>query len=176
MTRIPLSNLFQIGLAWDFKKKETPIDLDASIVGLNSAEKIVDQVCFSKLVGFGGAIRHSGDDRTGDGDGDDEVITIDAGRLNSNVEKLVVCINSYSGESLSKVKSAYIRVIVDGRTHAFYMLGKGRVPNCTGLLFGIVQRWTHGWEFVTTVVPANGRTVQESTPGIIRWGKANLGW
>ena len=55
--RIPLPPRFQIGLAWDFKKKDAPIDLDASIIGLDSDEQLVDMVSYKKLVGFGGAVR-----------------------------------------------------------------------------------------------------------------------
>jgi len=176
--RIPLPSLFQIGLAWDFKKKEEPVDLDASIIGLDASEQLVDQVFYGNLIGFGGAIRHSGDDTTGEGGGDDETITVDLENLPSNIEKLAVCINSFTLQPLSKVKFAYIRIIANKRTHAFFGMGKGRVPNCTGLLFGIVQRsrGDGSWEFVTTAVEANGRNVEESRPGIIAYGKANLGW
>lgn len=178
--RVPLPSKFQIGLAWDFKKKEEAIDLDASIIGLDADEKVVDQVWFQNLVGFGGAVRHSGDDRTGEGGGDDETITMDMDDLPGNVEKLAVCINSYSLQPLSKVKFAYIRIIVNGKTHSFYGMGKGRVPNCTGLLFGVIQRSEsdnlESWEFVTTAVEANGATVEQSRPGIIAYGKKNLGW
>lgn len=174
---IPLPPLFQIGLAWDFKKKEEPIDLDASIIGFDANEQVVDQVWYRKLVGFDGAIRHSGDDRTGEGDGDDETISVDLETLPGNVEKLAVCINSFTMQPLSKVKYAYIRVIVQGRTHAFFGMGKGKVPNCTGLLFGVVQRSeSAGWEFVTTAAEANGRNVNESMPEIIAYGKQYLGW
>jgi stress response protein SCP2 len=175
--RIALPPSFQIGLAWDFKKKAQPVDLDASIVGLDANEREVDKVWYSRLVGFGGAISHSGDDRTGEGGGDDETITVNLERLPGNVEKLAVCINSFTSQPLSSVKFAYIRLISHGRTLAFYGMGKGKVPNCTGLLFGVVQRSpAGGWEFVTTAAEANGRNVQESQPAIIAYGKRHLGW
>lgn len=176
MTKIPLPPLFQIGLAWDFKKKQRPIDLDASLIGFDTHERIVDQVWYRKLQGFGGAVKHSGDDRTGKGDGDDEVITIDGTRVPGSVEKFAVVINSYTGHPLSEVKCAYIRIIVNGRTHAFYTLGKGKVPNCTGMFFGAIHRGHSGWEFVTTAAPANGRTVQDSAGAVVAFGKQYLSW
>lgn len=175
--QIALPPRFQIGLAWEFKKKETPLDLDASVVGLDSNEQIVDQVWFKNLVGFGGAVRHSGDDTTGEGSGDDETITIDTSKLPARVEKLVVVINSFTMQPLSKVKFAYIRLIAGGQTIGFYGLGEGKVPNCTGLFFGVVQKdSSKAWNFVTTAAVANGRTVKESVPSIVAYGNARLGW
>mmetsp|Transcript_61554 Transcript_61554/g.200871 ORF Transcript_61554/g.200871 Transcript_61554/m.200871 type:complete len:330 (-) Transcript_61554:415-1404(-) len=176
--KVPLPMDFQIGLAWDFKKKETPIDLDASIAGLDRGENIYDKVFFGHLVGFNGAVRHSGDDRTGDGDGDDETITFDMSRLPAQVEKIVVTVNSFSGQPLSHMKYAYVRIIDRGRTHAFFGIGKGHVPETDGLLFGVVQRSAegHGWDFVTTAVNAPGRDVASSLPHIVGYGRAHLGW
>lgn len=174
---ISLPQRFQIGLAWEFKKKSRPIDLDASIVGLDHDEKVVDKVWYRNLTGFGGAIRHSGDDTTGEGSGDDETITLDMSRLPASVEKLAVVINSFTGQSLASVKFAYVRLIADHQTHGFYALGEGRVPDCTGLLFGVLQRRQGSqWEFITTATKANGRTVEESIPSIIAYGKQRLNW
>jgi len=168
----------KLGLAWEFKKKGAPLDLDASVVGLDAAERIVDVVSYKQLVGFGGAVRHSGDDRTGEGSGDDETIAIAADALPPYVEKLAVVINSFTGLKLDTLKFAYCRVIVGGRTHAFYGLTKERVPHqCTGLFLGVLQRATSGgWAFITCAERADGRTVQESLPAVLALGKAKLGW
>jgi len=179
-TKIPLPNqIFSIGLAWDFHHKQQPIDLDASVIGFDHAEQVVDQVWYKKLHGFNGAISHSGDDRTGVGGGDDEVITVDPSKLDQRVEKLAVMINSYSLKPLSQVKAAYIRIVVNGRTHCFYQLGYGRVPNCTGLFFGAIARTPYGgWEFITTAAVANGRAavLPECVGAVVQYGKQYLSW
>jgi len=93
------------------------------------------------------------------------------------VEKLVVCINSYTLKPLDTLKYAYCRVIVGGRTHAFYGLDKKRLhPGCTGLFLGVVQRHAGGWCFLTCGERADGRTVEESIPAVLAAGKARLGW
>jgi len=175
---IPLPRHFQIGLAWSFIHEDHPVDLDASLVGLTAQEKEVDQVWYQKLVGFDGAVKHSGDDRSGEGDGDDETLFIDLDLMPKSVEKLAVCINSYDEESLDKcIKFAYARLIVDGTSAGFFSLGEGFVPPCTGIFLGSVRKKTDGnWIFRPTGTAANGATVQESLPAIIQTGKEMLGW
>jgi len=183
---IKLPEKFQIGLSWEFKKRGRPIDLDASIFGLDSEDQIVDKSWKKKLHAFGGGITQSINDRKGEGSGDDETITIDASLIPAGVDKLPLCINSFQGQSLSSVKYMYVRIIVDGQTHAFFALGEGNVPDCTGLFFGVVQRvasplsWlghaSQDWEFVTTAVPASGINVEASRPAILAFGKKSLGW
>lgn len=184
--KITLPQKFQIGLAWEFKKRGKPIDLDSCFFGLDSEEQIVDKSWKKKLHAFEGAITHSINDRTAEGTGDDETITVDTSLIPAGVDKLPLCINSFQEQSLSSVKYAYVRIIVDGRTLAFYALGEGKVPDCTGLFFGVVQRTTSAlswlghstpdWEFVTTAVPANGINAEGSRLAIVRYGKEKLGW
>lgn len=181
MERIALPAKFQIGLAWDFSAQDDTVDLDESIVGLDAEENIVEQVWFNNTVGFGGAVRHTGDNRSGDGSGDDEVINIDTSRIPITVEKLAVCINSYGGQSLSKVNSAYLRIIANGRTKAVTWLSPGRVPNATGVLAAVICRSGNSevdgeWQFIPTWAGANGRTVEDSRSAIIKFGKDKLGW
>jgi len=169
---------FELGLAWEFISEDKPVDLDASVVGLNAAEEIVDQVWFQKLEGFGGAVIHSGDNRSGEGDGDDETIAIDLEKLPPSVEKLAICINSYDEDHLDEcVSFAYLRLIAEGTTYGFFSMGEGWIPHCTGLFFGVVARTSSGaWQFVTTAVAADGSTVEQSMPAILAHGKQHLGW
>mmetsp|Transcript_110196 Transcript_110196/g.322480 ORF Transcript_110196/g.322480 Transcript_110196/m.322480 type:complete len:778 (+) Transcript_110196:61-2394(+) len=176
-TEIDLPSQFQLGLAWEFIHQDKPVDLDASVVGLNTKEKIVDQVWYQKLEGFGGAVSHSGDDTTGEGDGDDETITIDLDRIPDSVEKLVVCINAYEEQPLDTcVSFSYLRLIVGDTSHGFFSMGEGWIPKCTGIFFGVVMRRDSGWKFVSTAVAADGSTVHDSMPAILAYGKKHLGW
>lgn len=175
--RVPLGPQFQVAVGWDFKKKERPIDLDASIIGFDRDERVVDTVSYRNLTGFGGAVRHSGDDTTGEGDGDDETIAVDCSRMPKNTEKLAVVINSFTGQPLSKTKYAYIRIIQYGVTQCFFGLGKGKVPNCTGLFVGSVQLSPTGefFEFLTCGAAVRGTTANGSTHDIVAFGNQNLG-
>eukprot|EP01047_Picozoa_sp_COSAG01_P005518 COSAG01_NODE_190_length_22595_cov_16.442301_4_plen_227_part_00 len=62
------------------------------------------------------------------------------------------------------------------RRQCFFGMGKGRVPNCTGLFLGSVQISPGGFEFITCGAPANGRAWNQSLPAVIQYGDTHLGW
>src|SRR3546814_18951411 len=68
------------------------IDLDASCLAFDASGNVVDVVWFRQLTSKDGSIRHSGDNLTGEGDGDDETIAIDLTKLLTNVETLVLTV------------------------------------------------------------------------------------
>src|SRR3546814_13205292 len=76
--------------------------LDASCLVFDGAGNLVETVWFQKLVSSDGSIRHSGDNLTGEGDGDDETISIDLTRLPSNVETLVLTVTSFRGQTFDQ--------------------------------------------------------------------------
>jgi tellurium resistance protein TerZ len=189
--RIPVAPCFQIGLAWDLDQKDGHMDLDASLIALDVEEQIVQQVWYCQDVAFEGGIRHSGDDKLRDGNGDDETLSIDTSRLPQTVEKLAVCLNSFSGQAISNVRFAYIRIVADGRTEAVAWLDTSKIPaNCTGLFVGTVFRSSmvkdantvanaedkDKWQFIPIWAAANGINVFESRGPIIKYGKQHLGW
>eukprot|EP00026_Physarum_polycephalum_P013016 Phypoly_transcript_13374.p1 GENE.Phypoly_transcript_13374~~Phypoly_transcript_13374.p1 ORF type:complete len:316 (+),score=68.34 Phypoly_transcript_13374:98-1045(+) len=160
-----------LGLGWDTKKKH-PMDLDASVIALDGAKQLVDQVSFSHHTAFGGALHHQGDNRTGEGKGDDEVIYLDLAKLNATdpkVEYLIFTINVFSGGStLLSVKSAYIRLMGKDthRTMAFARLSK--LDNKPGLLFGLLRKDPHTgwWTFYAIEKGVDGRKWDQSLPEI----------
>src|SRR3546814_3147277 len=83
------------------------IDLDASCLAFDGAGNLVETVWFQKLVSSDGSIRHSGDNLTGEGDGDDETISIDLTRLPSNVETLVLRSEEHTSELQSLMRISY---------------------------------------------------------------------
>jgi len=172
--QMPLPSRFQIGLAWDFGDND-PADLDASVAGFNARFEHLESVSFQRLAGFEGAVSHSGDDRTGDGDGDDETITFDMEKVPEEVEALALCINSYSGTPISKVSFAHVRIIVDGKTHGCFCFSGTRIKACSGFFIGFVQKSQgEGWEFLTVAAAAEGRTLDESLPAIAALASQNL--
>jgi stress response protein SCP2 len=80
-----------VGLGWECKGS---IDLDASIIALDENKKELFIVYFGELRKPG--VEHAGDNTTGDGDGDDEVIRIDLTKLSSHVKELYITVNIYS--------------------------------------------------------------------------------
>jgi len=106
-----------LGLGWDANKKKGlfggggEIDLDASAVLLDAGKNVVDTVWYSQVSSRDGSVRHSGDNLTGAGEGDDEQIVIDLASVPANVTSVVLTINSYSGDKFSQVKNVFARVL-----------------------------------------------------------------
>lgn len=135
------------------------IDLDASVACCDARGQVVDQVWFGRLVSHDGAIRHSGDNRTGDGDGDDEVITVDLRRLDPRIERLVVTITSWTGQTFDRVAGASCRLGDGARTLARYDLpGQGRH---TALVMASLDRHGGAWDVTALGRPAEGRSLSD---------------
>ncbi len=137
------------------------IDLDASCLMLDESKKVVDTVWFGQLKSKDGSISHSGDNLTGAGDGDDEVISVDLTRLPSNVKHLVFVISSFRGQTFDKVESAFCR-LVDSNSKselARYNLS-GKNPH-TAQVMAQVYKENGIWTMQALGVPTNGRTVHD---------------
>ena len=112
-----------MGLGWDVAKKKglfgfgrnQEIDLDASCFMFDDNNHPVDLVYFGHLRSNDGSIQHSGDNRTGAGDGDDEQIAVNLARVPANIKALVFTVNNYTGQDFSQVENAYCR-LVDGQS------------------------------------------------------------
>ena len=94
---------FRMGLAWDASLNSgAPFDLDAAAIPLKEDGKAVDPdaICFYHQLDWGnGALKHSGDERTGAAAGDDETITIDTAKLPAEVAKVVVLVNIHDAKA-----------------------------------------------------------------------------
>lgn len=168
-----LTNVF-LGAGWDAAKGGIfglgggSIDLDASLVLFDDQNKQVDAVSFQQLRSKDGSIVHSGDNRTGDGDGDDETIKVDLQRVPSNVKTLVFTISSFTGQSFKKVKNAYVR-LVDAQTGveiAKYSLSDH--GDYTSLVVAKVYRHNGEWKMKAIGEPCQGRTIREIASDIAR--------
>lgn len=118
-----------VGLGWDpavvekkgffgSKKSAVEIDCDASVILLDEKGRITNQkhvIYFANLQSPDGSVVHSGDNRTGDGDGDDETISINLGQVPADVSKIVFVVNIYDcvnrKQDFGLIQSAYIRVL-----------------------------------------------------------------
>lgn len=168
-----------MGLGWDAAKSSGlmgrlfgggggEIDLDASVLVFDRSGQVLDTVWFRQLRGMGGAIRHSGDNRTGDGDGDDETISVDLGSLPANVVSLVFTVNSFTGQNFNAVDNAVCR-LVDARGSkelCRYVLSEKGAH--TGVIMAVLTRKTGSWEIKAIGETMSGRTVQDMARDAIR--------
>ena len=92
-----------------------PIDLDASAVQF-AGDQFFDLAFFNHLATRDGSVVHLGDNTTGKGEGDDEVITVDLSRVYAKVESILFLVTSYQGHSLEYIRNAYCRLIDDNDT------------------------------------------------------------
>lgn len=113
-----LDNL-KVGLGWDVNNMSgQSFDLDTQLFMLNAQKKVVSQahvVFYNNLVSPDGAVRHNGDNRTGQGEGDDETISIKLSQISPDVERLVFTVTidqaQAKGQNFGQVANAYIRVV-----------------------------------------------------------------
>lgn len=108
-----------VGLGWDTNRYDggADFDLDASAFLLGENGKLIrdeDFVFYNNLNGRDGAVVHTGDNLTGDGDGDDEVIMIDFSKIPSEIKKIAICVTIHDAEArrqnFGQVSNAYIRI------------------------------------------------------------------
>ena len=159
-----------MGLGWDVAKKkglfgfgrEQSIDLDASCFIFDDNNNPIDLVYFGQLASRDGSVQHSGDNRTGEGDGDDEQIAVALNRIPANVKTLVFTVSNYTGQNFSQVENAYCR-LVDGQTGkeiARYNLSAQ--GNHTAQIMAKLYRHNGEWK-----MHAIGENSQGATPDLI---------
>ena len=156
----PQAHRILVGLGWDARKRGlfgggSDFDLDASCFALRDGRLTSKKdICFfgNKEV-MGRAIYHHGDNLTGEGEGDDEQITVNLDQLDANVDKIVFVVNIYMAklrrQSFGDVKNAFIR-LVDENTGAElfrYNLSDGSVDKVAGLIFAELYKYNGEWKF-----------------------------
>jgi tellurium resistance protein TerD len=145
-----------VGLGWDARTTTgADFDLDASAIGVNSAGTVATPqhfVFFNNLASPDGAIRHTGDNVTGAGDGDDEQIVLNLAAMPAEVDKVVFPVSIYDGEgrgqSFGQVRNAFIRIVNegDGSEIARFDLSEDASTE-TAMVFGEVYRNGAEWKF-----------------------------
>ncbi len=161
-----LEEIVNVGLGWDFTGGET-FDLDTSITGFDSNLNPIESIYYQNLTGLNGSVLHHGDNLTGEGEGDDEVITIGLDRVPSKVTSLAVTVNSYKGNSIIKAKSGYIRLYTNSNGIGKYILSRSK--DCIGLLLGLFERDTinlNRWFFRVMIDPIDGNVITKSYESI----------
>jgi tellurium resistance protein TerD len=146
----------QVGLGWDARTTTgSDFDLDASALLTAEDGKVAsDQhfVFFNNLKSPDGSVEHTGDNLTGEGEGDDEVINVDLSAVPGDVAKIVFPVSIYEAEarqqSFGQVRNAYIRVVdkSNGNELARYDLSEDASTE-TAMVFGELYRNGAEWKF-----------------------------
>lgn len=166
-----------VGVGWDLDSDAW--DLDLMAISIDANDKPVqgdDSLLFfnstkqadGSLVGFDPALVHSGDNRTGAGDGDDESIRVDLQRVNASTDKIVFIVGIFEADSPDKnfghVRNAFIRIVDEATREEIvrYDLGEDFYRE-TAVRFGQLYRYNGEWKF-----RALGEGHPDGTIGILR--------
>lgn len=152
----PTMTKMVLGLGWDVRATDgSAFDLDASAFLLGATGKVrsdADFIFYNQAKSSDGSVEHAGDNRTGEGDGDDESIIIDLTRVPADVEKIAVAVTIHDAETrnqnFGQVSSAYIRCVneANGTEVARYDLSEDASVE-TAMIFGEIYRNNGEWKF-----------------------------
>ncbi|MFF1560073.1 TerD family protein [Streptomyces sp. NPDC058279] len=157
----PLLSQVKMGLGWEPAFGGRAIDLDASVVAYGPQRNHIDSCYFGKLSILGGAVKHSGDNLTGEGAGDDEVIVVDLGRLPAEVTGLVFTVNSFSGQKFSEVAKAYCRLIDAASDEELVRFDlTGAEPQTGVMMAKLIKQFSGEWEMTAMGDFVKSRTVR----------------
>lgn len=165
-----------MGLGWDAKEQRgffgfgssTPeIDLDASALLFNDGKQLVDQVWFGQLKSKDGSIKHSGDNRTGAGDGDDEQIVVQLTSIPSSVKSVVFVVNSFTGQNFSQIENAFCRIVNAENDKEIAKFNLSCQGNHTAQLMAKIYRHGDEWKLHAIGESCSGRTFHDLLPTIL---------
>ncbi|GGG93006.1 TerD family protein [Pedobacter zeae] len=157
---------FTIGLGWDTNSSSTgsAFDLDASVFIMNDQKKLISDenfVFYNNLVSPDGAVEHTGDNLTGDGDGDDEQIKIDLTKIDSKVSEICIVVTIHEAESrrqnFGQVRNSFIRIFdaVTNEVILKYELEEDFSIE-TAVEFGRIYKRENQWKFEAVGVGMKG--------------------
>jgi tellurium resistance protein TerD len=152
----PSLNNANVGLGWDARSTDgTDFDLDAAAFLIGADGKVrsdADFIFYNQPSDAAGSVVHKGDNKTGAGDGDDEVVDVDLSLIPADIEKVVFTVTIHEGQergqSFGQVSNAYIRVVnsTDGTEITRYDLGEDYAQE-TALIFAELYRYNGDWKF-----------------------------
>ncbi|WP_330177103.1 TerD family protein [Streptomyces sp. NBC_01498] len=145
-----------VGLGWDARSTTgADFDLDASALLVNGAGKVLsDQhfIFYNNLTSPDGSVEHTGDNLTGEGEGDDESLKVNLAGVPADVDKIVFPVSIHEaasrGQSFGQVRNAFIRVVnqAGGAELARYDLTEDASTE-TAMVFGELYRHGAEWKF-----------------------------
>ena len=157
----PLLSQVRMGLGWEPAFRGADIDLDASVIAYGPQRNHIDSCYFGKLTILKGAVKHSGDNLTGEGAGDDEVIVVDLGRIPQEVTGLVFTVNSFSGQKFTDVAKAYCRLVDAATDEELVRFDLTQAEPQTGVLMAkLIRQFSGEWEMTAIGDFVKARTVR----------------
>ncbi|WHY75782.1 TerD family protein [Neobacillus sp. WH10] len=145
------------------------VDCDASVIMLGANDKLQnnkDVIYFGNLRSNDGSVQHSGDNLTGDGDGDDEQIMVDLNRVPSNIQKLVFVVNIYDcikrKQHFGMIQNAFIRIVNPSNNQE--LIHYNLTDNYSGLtclVTGEIYRHGNDWKFAAIGSGTNSASLSE---------------
>jgi tellurium resistance protein TerD len=145
-----------VGLGWDTRSTDgQAFDLDASAFLLKEGDKVrsdADFIFYNQLKSSDGSVEHTGDNTTGEGDGDDEAIRVDLNRVPQDVQKISVAVTIHEADTrrqnFGMVANAFIRIVNEANNGeiARYDLSEDASTN-TAMIFGELYRHGTEWKF-----------------------------
>lgn len=161
----------RVGLGWDARVTDgQPFDADASAFMLLDTGKVKDDggfVFYNNKKSSCGSVEHSGDNLTGAGDGDDEVITVDLTKIKPEVQHIVFAVTSFRGQSFKKVENAFVRICAANGTELCRYALDAKVDS-TGMIMARLYRHNGEWKFAALGEPASGKIVSDLRDAITR--------
>ena len=160
-----------VGLGWDTNRYSggAEFDLDASafLLGANGkVRKDEDFIFYGNLKSADGSVTHTGDNRTGDGDGDDEVINVDLSKVPANVVSLVFTVNSFTGQTFETVENAFCRIVNANNNQEVARYNLSAQGGHTAMIMAKVYRHNNEWKMHAIGETASGRTFHDLMPAI----------
>jgi tellurium resistance protein TerD len=152
----PTLTKVKVGLGWK-QRQTTGDDFDADVQAfvVDAQDKVLSDnhfIFFNNLVSPEQAVKHNGDNRTGEGDGDDETIDVDLSKLPANAQKVVFTVSIHKAvernQNFGQISDAYIRVIDESAAAvlAKYDLSEDASVN-RAMIFGELYRNGSDWKF-----------------------------
>ena len=145
-----------VGLGWDPRSTDgTQFDLDASAFLLNATGKVrgdADFIFYNQLKSPDGSVEHTGDNRDGAGDGDDEAIKVDLSRVPADVDKIAFSVTIHDAENrrqnFGQVSNSFIRIVneANGSEIVRYDLAEDASTE-TAMIFAELYRHNSEWKF-----------------------------
>lgn len=145
-----------IGLGWDTRSTDgSEFDLDGSAFLLTSNGKVrsdSDFIFYNNLAAADGSVEHTGDNRTGEGDGDDESLIVHLDKLPASIDKIAVTVTIHEAESrkqsFGQVSNAFIRCVNSDNNQEIARFDLTEDASTeTAMIFGEIYRHNGEWKF-----------------------------
>lgn len=152
----PSLNNVLVGLGWDARSTDgADFDLDASIFLLGANDKVRGQhdfIFYNQPRSPEGAVEHTGDNRTGEGDGDDESVKINLAKVPADVQKIIITVTIHEAEqrkqNFGQVQNAFVRIVNDLNQNEIVRFDLNEDYSIeTAMIFAELYRHNGEWKF-----------------------------